>query len=126
MSSGGSRGEVSRFQLTLFESMVRHQLGSLFNAKLGRRLTAVRRRIESARYAIETAFAQDGSSAREFVDGMDRLTLEFQDSMADAMNPQAYGALFDLKRDDRVVLADPRIVKKVFGCDTFEHESGRR
>jgi len=47
----------------------------------------------------------------EYADAFNRETIKFQEEMANAMSPEQYESLFDLKPGDTVLLADPDIVK---------------
>ena len=51
----------------------------------------------------------------EFVDRFNKITILFQDEMASVMKPEQYETLYDLKPGDRVLLADRKIVKRVYG-----------
>ena len=83
--------------------------------KQSKKLTQVRSKTEKARFKAEAAYAEDEMPAQEFVDNFNNMTIAFQDEMASIMKPEQYQTFFDLKPDERVVLADPKIVKKVFG-----------
>ncbi len=110
--------DVESLHIKLFMHMAEFHLGPMFDRALSRKLKQVRRDTEKVRARDETAFAdfaEDKSAAQEFVDTFNRTTLTFQDEMANVMKPEQYEALFDLKPDDRVVLADRNIVKKVYG-----------
>ena len=48
------------------------------------------------------------------VSQFDRRTVEFQDSCADILTAAQYEALFELSRDERVVLTDPSILNTIY------------
>ncbi len=77
----------------------------------------IRNRTEKVRVKAETAFNDKELSAQEFVDSFNKATIEFQDEMASIMKPEQYETLFDLKPDERVILAEQEIVTKVFGIE---------
>lgn len=106
--------QATSINLELFMYMAEFNLGPLFNRELAKRLKTVRSTTEKTRMKIEKPFAAEEISASEFVDEFDRITLSFQDEMANALTPEEYMTLFDLKPDERVVLADRKIVAKVF------------
>lgn len=108
------------FHVKLFMHMAQFHLGPMLDKALSNRLKQVRSKIEKVRVKAETAFAgekKEKMAAREFVDAFDKATIQFQDEMANAMTLEQYRTLFDLNRDDRVILADRSIVKRVFGID---------
>jgi hypothetical protein len=106
--------EAENFHVGLFMHMAKFHLGSRLNSTLSKRLKAVRSATEKARIPAETAFANHTMSPREFVDAVNRVTLQFQDEMANALTAAQYKTLFDMDRDERVILADRAIVKRVF------------
>lgn len=50
-----------------------------------------------------------------FVETFDRLTLEFQDEVAKALDEKSYITLMNLSPDERIVLSDPEIVERTYG-----------
>ena len=108
-------GEAKDFSVKLFMYMAEFHLGNMLDKPLSKKLTQVRSKIEKARVKAEAAYANDKMPAEEFVDDFDKTTIAFQDEMASIMKPEQYRTFFDLKPEERVVLADRKIVKKVFG-----------
>jgi len=106
--------QASSINLELFMYMAEFNLGPLFNRELAKRLKAVRSTTEKARMKIEKPFGAEDISAGEFVEEFDRITLSFQDEMANTLTTEEYMTLFDLKPDERVVLADRKIVARAF------------
>jgi hypothetical protein len=51
----------------------------------------------------------------EFVEALNKEIILFQEAAANTLKPGQYQLLFGLKPGDTVVLADPRIVKAVYG-----------
>ena len=107
--------EAESFHIQLFMYMAAFHLGPMLDKALSRKLKQVRIKIEKERIKDETAFSNKEMNAQEFVDAFNKATIEFQDEMASVMKPEQYETIFDLKVDDHVLLADPKIVKKVFG-----------
>jgi hypothetical protein len=106
--------QATAFHLKLFMYMAEFHLGPMLDKTLAKRLKKVRGDTEKARLKIERPFAEAEANVEEFVAEFDRLTLDFQDEMANAMTPEQYFTLFDLRPTERVVLADPNIVSKAF------------
>lgn len=106
--------EATAFHLKLFMYQAEFHLGPMLDKTLAKRLKQVRNDTEKARLKIEKPFAAGEARAGDFVEEFDKITLAFQDEMANAMTAEQYVTLFDLKPDERVVLADRSIVAKVF------------
>lgn len=107
--------EVEDFHLKLFMYMAEFHLGAMLDKKLSSNLEKVRLKTEKKRLKTETAFAKDKMKAKEFVQAINKATIDFQNEMANVMAPEHYESLFELKPGDNVVLADPSIVSEVFG-----------
>jgi AraC-like DNA-binding protein len=106
--------DLEAFHVELFMLQVDFTLGSKADQRLKARLADVRRSTERSRLKIEEWFANRELSPREFATEFDRETLVFQDATASVMARDKYQALFGLKPDERIVLADPRIVRRAF------------
>lgn len=106
--------EATALHVRLFMYMAEFHLGPMLDKTLLKRLKKVRSNTEKARLKIERPFAEGEADADAFVAAFDRITLDFQDEMANAMTAEQYLTLFDLRPDERVVLADQNIVSKVF------------
>jgi hypothetical protein len=106
--------QAKSFHLKLFMYMAEFNLGSMLDGTLAKRLKQVRGETEKSWSKIERPFAAAETDTDEFVAEFNRLTLNFQDEMANALTPEQYFTLFDLKPSERVILADPNIVSKVF------------
>ncbi len=107
--------DAKNFHLQNFMYMAEFHLGPMLDRGLSSKLKQVCRKIENERAKAETAFEHDRKAAGEFVDRFNKTTILFQDEMASVMKPDQYETLYDLKPDERVILADRRIVKKVYG-----------
>lgn len=106
--------QATALHVRLFMYMAEFHLGPMLDRALAKRLKQVRSNAEKARLKIERPFAEGEAGADAFVAAFDRITLDFQDEMANAMTAEQYLTLFDLQPDERVVLADQNIVSKVF------------
>lgn len=115
MASKSLSGELAAaFHMKLFMYMAEYHLGPLLDKKKTRTLERVRERAEQRRAKVEAAFARREMAPAQFVEQTDADTITFQQEMAESLSEIEYQSLFDLKRGDVVVLADPRIVKKAF------------
>ena len=120
-----SEGELMEDPESLFEQqmehfrlLVEHKFGSrdgLAGPALGQLMEA-RASFERRRLQAEEEFAA-ARAGMAFVDTFDRLTLEFQDEAARALDGRSYSTLLDLPPDERIVLSDPEIVERVYGSN---------
>ena len=102
--------------MLLFAHMLDFHLGPMLDLDLKNRLMEVRLRTERRRVETEGRFLTGGLRGPAFVDEFNQLTIEFQEQMAQRMTSAQYQTLFRLRKDDRVVLADPDITKDVFAA----------
>lgn len=107
--------ELEGFSLELFMLKVQYNLGSGLDKMMSDRLRTIRLSTERSRMKIEALFSDKNMEPSEFVQALNNETLIFQDKIADALGTLQYRALFDLDRDERIVLADPSIVEDVYG-----------
>lgn len=108
--------DATRVNMKLFMHMAEFELGPKWSRPLGARLRRVRAATERSRLGLDRAFQSEEIDAREYVDEFDSLTQRFQDEMANAMTSDQYETLFEANRDDRFTLADPKIVRRVYGA----------
>jgi hypothetical protein len=106
--------EATAFHLKLFMYMAEFNLGPMLGKRLAKRLKQLRNATERKRLKLEQPFAKGEARSEEFVAAFNQVTLDFQDEMADAMTPEQYVTMFDLRPDERVVLADQKIVARAF------------
>lgn len=112
-----SVSQAGNFHLKLFMYMAEFHLGPMLDKALAKRLKEVRRNTERTRAKVERPFAFGEAEPLEFVRAFDEITLAFQDEMANSMTPEQYQTLFDLKPDERIVLADQTIIEKLFAAE---------
>lgn len=109
--------DARKLQVRLFQLMVDFHLGPMVDKKLNTKILKVRevteKRIEKAQGGITKVKADIG----EYAKAINKITNRFQDDMADLLNAEAYKALFELKPDERVILADPNILLKEYKVD---------
>lgn len=106
--------EAEDFHIRLFMYMAEFNLASRLDRKLSNRIRRLRVKTERSRLKLESAFARDEMPTDAFVKAFNKATIDFQDEMANAMKPEQYESLFDLKPGEKVILADPDIVKNAF------------
>jgi hypothetical protein len=109
---GEMLGAAVEFQMSLFEYMLEFRVGAMLDDAQKRSLLDVRHEIELRRIEIEPRQEQDGLLAPEFVEEFNRLTIEFQQRMGNEMTDTQYETLFQLRKDELVVLADPAITNR--------------
>lgn len=101
------------FQLRLFDLMIDFKLGS--EADRARpALLDHRRSIEGRRREIEEAFLRHELSVRQFVEAFNELTVELQDRVAGTLTDERYRQLFELPREERMVVADPAVAEAAY------------
>ncbi len=106
--------DAMRFHADLFDREVRFRLGEdLGKATMGLRLAI--EGVELEHYRMTNILANKEVSPAEFIKSFNRMTLKFQDDVATAVNKTQYKKLLSLDRDERVVLADPDIIKTLYG-----------
>jgi hypothetical protein len=115
-SPRGLRGpDLADFHLKLFMYKAQYSLGSKLDKSLSAKLKDIRISAEWSRMKIEDLFTKKEMKLAEFVNALNKETILFQEAAANALKADQYKLLFGLKPGDTVVLADPRIVKKVYG-----------
>jgi hypothetical protein len=115
-SAKGLRGpDLAGFHLRLFMYKAQYSLGPKLDKTLSAKLKDIRMSAEWSRMKIEDLFTNDEMKTGEFVDAFNKETVLFQEAAANTLKPAHYRRLFGLKPGDTVILADPRIVKEVYG-----------
>jgi len=115
-STRGLRGpDLAGFHLRLFMYKAEYSLGPKLDKTLSAKLKDIRMSAEWSRMKVEDLFTNKEMKTREFVDALNNETILFQEAAANALRPGQYKLLFGLKPGDTVVLADPSIVKEVYG-----------
>jgi hypothetical protein len=108
------RNRLVEFMATLFGHKIDYSLqGRLERERLGK-LRDLHVWTERARIELENQFAEKRMKGREFVAASEEQVNAFQENAAAILHPDEYHALFDLKRGERITLADPDIVKQAY------------
>lgn len=109
-----AREEVEEFDLAHFSIVLEYRLGPL-DERHKSDLMDVRRDTEGRQLELERRFAEGELEGREFVEAANQMTKDFQMEMGERMSDAEYERLFELRKDEVIVLADPQIVSEVFG-----------
>lgn len=107
--------DLANLHLRLFLYKVHYSLGSGLDKSLSDKLQDIRLSTEWSRMKIEDLFTNQEMEISEFVNALNKETTLFQKAVAGVLNPGQYKSLFGLKPGDTVILADPEIVKEVYG-----------
>ena len=119
-----TRLQSMQFQVGLFDQEVRYKLGDKLGATAVQGLRLAKETTELLHLNIVESFANKEMKPAEFIKAFNKMTLDFQDDLASAITDKQYRAMFDLKRDERVVLADPAIVESLYGKATVKEVYG--
>ncbi len=104
--------DAMKFHADLFDREVKFRLGE----DLGKAARGLRLAIEGVELEhYQIALASKDMSPAEFIKSFNQMTLKFQDDIAGAVNKTQYKKLLSLDRDEKVVLADPDIIKTLYG-----------
>jgi hypothetical protein len=115
MRKAAAGPELEGFHAELFMLKAQFNLRKRIDRTLAGKLRNLRISTERSRMKIEDWFSHKEMKPREFVEAFNKETVVFQEAAAGALNADQYKALFGLNRGETVVLADPRIVKEIYG-----------
>jgi hypothetical protein len=115
--SAGSEPTAPRdfmMQMDLFQQFAVYRLPRLGSEEPLRfhQLLAQRFSFEQKRVAAEGRYSEHGSFA-QFAADFDELTISFQDALGELLNAEDFVGLLDVRKDERIVLADPEIVREL-------------
>jgi hypothetical protein len=113
-----------KFHADLFDREVRFRLGEDLGPR-AKRLRLAKESMEVEHHHLASGMANKDLSFAEFVKRFNKMTHKFQDDIANAITKTQYKKLFDLDRDQRVVLADPDIIKALYGDRTVKEVYGK-
>lgn len=106
-------GAQKNYQIEHFSLQSKYRLGSLYSETLDKTLRNLRTDIEDELQKIEMEYANNQLDIKEFAEIFNKLTIKFQDHMAETLKPEYYRAYFRLERSDRVIILDPEIIDKI-------------
>lgn len=123
-----SREDDLKINIRLFEKDINFKLGH--ESDLGekyRYLITTKEELEVKinNLDINTKNVADSTSNQsEFVTEFNKITTEFQDEIANTLDKTQYELLFDLNRDERIVLADPDVISSLYGEEVVKNVYG--
>ena len=109
--------DARKLQVRLFQLMVDFHLGPMLDKKLNTKILKAREVTEKRIDKVQGGITKVKADMGEYAKAINKITKRFQDDMANLLNADAYKALFDLKPDERVMLADPDILLKEYKVD---------
>ncbi len=109
--------DAMSLQVRLFQHMVDFQLGPMVDKKLNTKMLKVRKATEKKIEKTQGGITKVKTDMREYAEALNKITERFQDEMANLLSAEAYKALFDLKPEERIVLADPEILRNEYKVD---------
>lgn len=115
--------DTMKFHADLFDSQVKFRLGEDLGS-VAKSLRLAKETFELDHRHIVDAFANKRALPAEFIKAFNKMTFKFQDDVATALNKTQYKKLLDLDRDEKVVLADPDIIKSLYGEATVKEVYG--
>ena len=118
MKKRAFRTEESReINVDLFMIMADFELGPTLDKKLASHLKKLRTETEFSIEKLQSITAKDIGNMKKYVKRFNKITEEFQDNMANLLRKEEYEALFALKPEERILLADPEILKSEYSID---------
>lgn len=91
-----------------------YRLGSIYTEKLGQDLCDLHVNIETERLELNKKYAEKSITIKEFADEFNKLTIKFQDQMAQKLKPEHYRAYFCLEHTERLIILDPDVIDKIY------------
>lgn len=116
--------QAMKFQADLFEREVKFRLGEDLGA-VTKGLRLAKESVELEHHGLVNALNQKRMKPAEFIKEFNKMTLKFQDDIATAINQKQYKKLLGMDRDERVVLADPDIIRSLYGEATMKEVYGK-
>lgn len=107
--------ELSAFQLQLFDSMMRHRIGSDFGeSDSAQKMLSTRGNTEGRLFNYERSFSEGEMDVEAFVEEVNVATIAFQTESANVLSEKEYKKLFGLSRDEQVFLGDIEIAREAY------------
>lgn len=119
--------DISSFQLEIFNLQIEFRLGEgTWQSIQG--LRSAKKAFEQSHQTLVGDLAGENQLTAKFILEFNSLTKHFQDNAANALLKEQYQALFDSDRDERLVLADPEVIKELYGQEIMDevYDQGRR
>ncbi len=109
--------DARELHVSLFLNMADFEIGPMLDKKLNSNIRKEREKIDISIEEAQAGINKDRSNFMEYIEAFNDITEKFQDDMANLLSAEAYEALFGLKPDERIVLADPSILKREYSLD---------
>ena len=106
----------AEFHLALFAHMLDFRLQPAMEDTTRARLLDVRRETERKQLAVESEYASEQLRGPDLVEAVNSLTIDFQQQIAENTTDAQYVALFELPKEEQIVLADPEIMSEELGA----------
>ena len=116
--------DAMRFNADLFDREVRFRLGEV-TAKTTKGLRIAKESVELEHWRLVDALKNKSILPAEFIKSFNRMTIKFQDDIANSLKKAQHKKLLGLDRDERVVLADPAIIKAIYGTKVVKEVYGK-
>lgn len=112
-----------KFHADLFDHHVKFRLGADLGDK-ARKLRNAKEHAELAHRHIAGALGDKIMKPAAFIKAFNDMTHQFQDDVAATLNKTQYKKLLDVDRDKKAFLADPEIIRTLYGEDTVKEAFG--
>jgi hypothetical protein len=106
---------ITDLNVRLFMCMVDFELGPILEKKQTANLVKMRKQTEVSIQKAQAGLEKLDAALIDYIHEINAITTGFQDNMANLLSAADYEALFGLKPDERIILADPKIVKAEYG-----------
>jgi hypothetical protein len=116
--------DTMKFHADLFDREVKFRLGEDIG-KAAKGLRLAKETVELEHWRLVEALANKSMPPAEFIKLFNKMTLKFQDDVATSLEKTQYRKLMALDRDEQVILADPDIIKTLYGAKTVTAVYGR-
>lgn len=120
-----SQSDDAQFQSRLFESEISYRLGEDTSPKIKAGLIRAKKAVELQHKDLVQMLGNKAMSAVDFIKGFNLMTDKFQDDVASAINEVQYRKMFELNRDEKVILAIPESVAAAYGKETAKAVYGQ-
>lgn len=110
--------EGMRINVRAFEREVQFALDGTLSDKTAQGLREAKVKADLEHLRLCQNFERQEVNAVQFVKGFNRMTVNFQDDLANALSKVQYRRVFDLTPEERIYLADPDILDEQFGKGT--------
>lgn len=115
--------EEMNFQMRLFSMEAEFRLG-VDAARGGSGLRLAKEKVELKHHSLVEDFGRQEMKPAEFIKAFNRMTLDLQDDIANAVSKSQYSALLQMDRDERVVVADPKVIRMLYGKQVVQDVYG--